>query len=63
MRYNELVDIIIWMVGLIISIFVGSEMILNNISISIIPLIIEKIMGWFIIIGSITGAIITIFNK
>jgi hypothetical protein len=63
MKDNNLIGILIWIVGLIISLTVGSGMISNTLNIPSIPSIITITCGWTVIIGATTSAVFAIFNK
>ena len=60
---NNLISILIWMVGIIVSLAVGSGMVDGTLSIPAIPAIITVISGWIVVGGAIVSAILAIFNK
>jgi len=63
MKDNNLVGILIWIVGIIVSLAVGSGMINKVLSIPTIPSIITIIAGWIVVIGAIVSVILAVFNK
>jgi len=63
MQENNLTGILIWIVGVIISLTVGSAMINQTLLVPMIPVIVTIVSGWIVIIGSITSVILMIFNK
>ncbi|MBS3088104.1 hypothetical protein J4226_05925 [Candidatus Pacearchaeota archaeon] len=63
MQENNLTGILIWIVGVIISLTVGSAMINKTLLIPMIPAIVTIVSGWVVIIGSIISVILMIFNK
>lgn len=60
---NKIGGIIVWFVGILVSLSVGSGMATRVLTIPYIPTILAIITGWFIIIGIILGLVIIIFNK
>lgn len=63
MSNNNLVEILTWIVGIIISLVVGSGMINGTLNIPTIPTTITIASGWVVIISAITNLILTIFKK
>ncbi len=63
MKENSLLGILIWVVGMLVSLTVGSGMINKTLLIPMIPSIITIISGWIVTIGTIIGVILIIFNK
>lgn len=63
MNDNSLIGILIWIVGIIVALAVGSGMIEGILSIPMIPLIITIISGWVVVIGAVISVILAIFNK
>jgi hypothetical protein len=63
MQENSLVGILIWIVGIMVSLAVGSGMIDGTLSIPIIPEIITVIAGWVVVVGAIISVVLAIFNK
>jgi len=54
---------IAWIVGVLVSLAVGSGMINKVLDIPIIPYIVEAIAGWIVVIGAIVSIIAAIFNR
>lgn len=63
MQDNNLVGILIWVVGIIVSLAVGSGMIDETLIIPMIPSIITIISGWVVVVGAIISVILAVFNK
>lgn len=63
MKENNLIEFLIWVIGFIIVLTVGSNMINQKIIVPILPEIVTIIFGWFIIIATILTLILEIFNK
>lgn len=60
---DNLIGVITWIVGILVSLAVGSGMINGILSIPMIPSIITVIAGWIVVIGAILSLILAIFNK
>ena len=52
-----------WVVGILVSLAVGSGMIRGTLGIPLIPQIIVAIAGWVVVIGAIVSIIAAIFNR
>jgi hypothetical protein len=52
-----------WMVGILVSLAVGSGMIDKILTIPFVPNIITAIAGWIVVIGAIISVIAAIFNR
>jgi purine-cytosine permease-like protein len=63
MQDNNLVGILIWVVGIIVSLAVGSGMIDETLMVPMIPSIITIISGWVVVVGAIISVILAVFNK
>ena len=63
MANNNLIGIITWIVGVLVSLAVGSGMIDSTLAIPGIPSIITVIAGWVVVVGAIIGVIVAIFGK
>ena len=59
---NTIVGIMLWIVGVMVSLAVGSGMINGVLSIPMIPSIVTIVAGWIVVIGAIISVILTIFN-
>jgi len=60
---DNLIGVITWIVGILVSLAVGSGMIDGTLVIPAIPMIITVIAGWIVVIGAIISLILAIFNK
>ena len=67
MKENNLIGIITWIVGILVSLAVGSGMIDGTLSIpgisSVGSGIIVVIAGWIVVVGAVLSIILAIFNK
>lgn len=63
MSESNLVGILVWIVGVISALAVGSGMIDGTLVIPAIPIIITVIAGWVVVIGAIIGLILSVFSK
>jgi purine-cytosine permease-like protein len=63
MKDNNLVGIMTWIVGIIVSLAVGSGMINGPLTVPVIPEIITIVAGWIVVIGAILSVVLAIFNK
>jgi hypothetical protein len=63
MKENSLVGIIIWIVGVLVALAVGSGMIDKTLTIPKIPTIITIVAGWVVVVGAILSVILAIFSK
>ncbi len=55
--------LIAWLVGILVSLAVGSGMISETLTIPFIPSIITVVAGWIVVVGAIISIIAAIFNK
>ncbi|PNX47590.1 MAG: hypothetical protein BV456_10790 [Thermoplasmata archaeon M8B2D] len=63
MKDNALISLLSWIVGIIVSLAVGSGMINGVLAIPGIPAIITVVAGWVVVVGAIISLILAIFNK
>lgn len=63
MKEGNLVGILVWIVGVISALAVGSGMIDGTLTIPAIPAIITVVAGWVVVIGAIISLILAIFGK
>ena len=63
MKEGNLVGILVWIVGVISALAVGSGMIDGTLVVPAIPTIITIVAGWVVVIGAILSLILAIFNK
>jgi len=62
MAKKGLLDVIIWIVGVLVSLAVGFGMTSGTLSIPYIPSIITAVAGWIVVIGVIIGVIMAIIQ-
>jgi sorbitol-specific phosphotransferase system component IIBC len=60
---NDLMGVMTWVVGLLVSLAVGSGMINETLSIPAVPAIITVIAGWFVVVGALLDLILRVFRK
>ncbi|MCR4323826.1 MAG: hypothetical protein NUV37_02570 [Nanoarchaeota archaeon] len=60
---DNLISLFTWIVGIIVSLAVGSGMIQGVLEIPEIPSVITIIAGWVVVIGAILSLVLAIFNK
>ncbi len=60
---NNFITIMLWIVGVIVSLAVGSGMINKTLEIPLIPSIITIASGWVVVVGAILSVILAIFHK
>jgi len=58
-----LMGVVTWIVGILVSLAVGSGMINQVLTIPGIPTIITVIAGWIVVIGAIISLIMAILNR
>lgn len=63
MKDNNLVGILMWVVGILVSLAVGSGMIDRTLTVPAIPEVITIIAGWIVVVGAIISVILAIFNN
>lgn len=63
MERNDLMGILMWIVGVIVALAVGSGMIDGTLMVPGIPEIITVVSGWIVVVGAILSVILAIFNK
>ena len=63
MKEGNLVGILMWIVGVISALAVGSGMIDSTLTIPAIPAIITIIAGWVVVVGAIISLILAVFSK
>ena len=54
---------IAWIVGLLVSLSVGSGMVQKVLTIPYVPVLITQIAGWAVVIGAIISIIAAIFDR
>jgi hypothetical protein len=60
---STFVNVLVWFVGVIVALAVGSGMIDSTLTIPLIPEIVTVITGWIVIIGTILSLILAIFDR
>lgn len=58
-----LMGVLTWIVGVLVSLAVGSGMINSTLTIPGIPGIITVIAGWIVVVGAIISVIMAILNR
>lgn len=58
-----LMGIVAWIVGVLVSLAVGSGMIQGVLTVPGIPAVVTVVAGWIVVIGAIVSVIMAIFNK
>jgi hypothetical protein len=59
----NLMGVITWIVGVLVSLAVGSGMINETLMVPGIPAVITVIAGWVVVVGAILGVILAIFSR
>jgi hypothetical protein len=60
---GSLISILIWFVGIIVTLSVGAGMVKGTLNILPIPLIVTQVAGWTVIVISIISVILSVFSK
>ena len=60
---NTLISIFAWVVGILVSLSVGSGMIQNILTVPGIPHIVTQGAGWVVVIGSILSVVLAVFKR
>jgi hypothetical protein len=60
---TNLMSIVAWIVGVLVSLAVGSGMIDGTLNVPGIPGIVTIIAGWIVVVGAILSVIMAIFGK
>ncbi|MCH7850474.1 MAG: hypothetical protein IH845_02415 [Nanoarchaeota archaeon] len=60
---NSLVSILAWIVGILVSLSVGSGMIQNILTVPGIPNLVIVIAGWIVVVGSIISVVLAVFKR
>ncbi len=58
-----LMSIFAWIVGVLVSLAVGSGMIDKTLVVPVIPGIITVVAGWVVVVGAVLSVIMAIFGK
>jgi len=57
-----LMNVIMWLVGVLVSLAVGFGMISETLTVPYIPSIVMVVAGWIVVIGTIIGVIMAILK-
>ena len=60
---SSLMGVLVWIVGILVSLAVGFGMIGQTLIVPSIPVIITQIAGWIVVIGAVISVILAIFNQ
>ncbi|MDO8517515.1 MAG: hypothetical protein Q7S33_05315 [Nanoarchaeota archaeon] len=60
---SGVLNIVVWLTGILVSLAVGFGMIYNTLTIPILPTIVTQIAGWIVVIGAIVSLIMALFNR
>ena len=63
MKDNNLIGIVMWIVGILVSLAVGSGMIDEVLTIPLVLPAITIAAGWVVVVGAIVSLVMAIFNK
>ena len=63
MNTGNLIAILLWFVGIIVTLSVGSGMIQHVLVIPYVPEIVTEIAGWTVVVISIIGVVLEVFSK
>lgn len=58
-----ILNLFIWIVGVIVALAVGSGMIDKTLTVPGLPTIITIVAGWVVVVGAILSVILAIFHK
>jgi purine-cytosine permease-like protein len=58
-----LMGIVAWIVGILVSLAVGSGMIQEILTIPGIPAVVTVVAGWIVVVGAIVSIVMAIFGK
>lgn len=62
-RGATFINVLVWIVGVIVALAVGSGMIDETLRIPLIPSVITVITGWVVVIGTILSVVLAIFDR
>lgn len=60
---GKIIHIFVWIVGILVSLSVGSGMIQKVLTIPGIPAIVTQIAGWVVVVGAVISVIAAIFHN
>jgi len=63
MAKSNLLSVIMWIVGILVSLAVGFGMTSGTLAIPFIPSIVTVIAGWIVVIGTIIGVILALIKS
>lgn len=61
-KNKSLLGVIMWIVGVLVSLAVGNGMIEGALSVPLIPGVITVVAGWVVVIGAVVGVIMAILK-
>jgi purine-cytosine permease-like protein len=61
-KSTTFINVLVWIVGVIVALAVGSGMIDETLRIPLVPVVITVITGWIVVIGTILSVILAIFD-
>ena len=62
-KNTNLMGIIAWITGILVSLAVGFGMIAETLTVPFIPSVVTVVAGWIVVIGAVVSIIMAIFNK
>ena len=60
---EKLVNLVVWITGVLVSLAVGSGMIDSTLSIRFVPEIVVVIAGWVVVVLTIVGVVLAIVDR
>jgi hypothetical protein len=63
MEGNDLMGILMWIVGVIVALAVGSGMIDGTLMVPGIPEIVTIVSGWVVVVGAVLSVVLAVFNR
>jgi hypothetical protein len=61
-KMQKLLNVIMWSVGVLVSLAVGNGMIAGTLSVPLIPSIVTEIAGWLVVVGAVLGVIMAVIK-
>lgn len=62
-KSSTFINVLVWIVGVIVALAVGSGMIDKTLAIPLVPVVITVITGWIVVLGTILSVILAIFDR
>ncbi len=63
LAFKKLLNFFAWLTGVLVSLTVGFAMIDKVLTVGWMPLIVTQVAGWIIVISTLLGVLMAIFNK